>query len=135
MRRGFVPRALVFGSIAAALRYNVMSRIITSLTDRCLVIPLVGYLGDFSAIARMVLGELALEVFTRYRSIMGIQLNPGKSAVGQSVTSIGILGASHKLRTPISPQSPFRSRNADDGPILPRARSGKEVLPTDSWES
>ena len=61
-RHGFVSRTLVFGSVDAVLHYNVLSRILTALTNRCLGIPLVGYFGDFAALIRLVLGDQAIEV-------------------------------------------------------------------------
>ena len=44
--RGSAAPTLIFGSVAAVLRYNVMSRIPASLTNRCLGMPLVAYFGD-----------------------------------------------------------------------------------------
>ena len=39
---GFVTRALVSGSVAAVLRYNIISRIRTALARQLLGVPLVG---------------------------------------------------------------------------------------------
>ena len=63
---GFVARTLIFGSIDAVLRYNVFSRLIASLDNRCLGLPLVAYFDDFAAIIRACLGEDSLRVFTEF---------------------------------------------------------------------
>ena len=89
---GFVSRTLVFGSTTDVLHYNALSRIITSLTNRCLGIPLVGYFDDFAALIRKHLGQKALGSFTRFFALLGIQLKPGKSEVGSSITFLGLLG-------------------------------------------
>ena len=60
---GFVTRALLFGSVAASLHYNALSRILAALTARCLGIPLVAYFDDFAAIARKAQGGRAIAVF------------------------------------------------------------------------
>ena len=49
---GFLTRALIFGSVAAVLHYNVLSRLIVVLVNRYLGIPPVGYFDDFAAIIR-----------------------------------------------------------------------------------
>ena len=78
---GFVTRTLVFGSVAAVLHYNVISRIWAALCCRPLGIPLAGYFGDFAALARAGLAEEALRVFPRFCEMLGFVLKPGKSSV------------------------------------------------------
>ena len=39
------------------------------------------------------LGEKALAIFTRFCELVGIQLKPGKSAVGNRIIFLGLLGA------------------------------------------
>ena len=65
-RRGFVSRTLVFGSVYTVLRYNVISRIHASLTNRCLGSPLVFYFDDFAALAYRLLEKRDLDVFSRF---------------------------------------------------------------------
>ena len=107
---GFVTRTLVFGSIAAVLHYNVFSRILAELTIRCLGIPLVIYFDDFAAIIRAQLGEKALAIFTRFCSVLGITLKPGKSQVGSKIVFLGLLGEfpshrnGHKLSISLPPE-------------------------------
>ena len=50
-RHGFAIRTLSFVSVAEVLRYNVLSRILEALTNRCLGIPLVTYFDDTWVIA------------------------------------------------------------------------------------
>ena len=90
---GFVTRTLIFGSIAAVLHYNVFSRILAELSIRCLGLPLVIYFDDFAAIIRAQLGEEALRIFTRFCSVLGITLKPGKSQVGGRIVFLGLLGS------------------------------------------
>ena len=104
---GFVSRALVFGSTDAVLRYNILSRIITALTNRCLGIPLVGYFDDFASLMRKHMGQKAMDTFTRFCALLGIQLKPGKSDVGSPLTFLGLLGtfpcSENGFRLSISP--------------------------------
>ena len=89
---GFVTRTLVFGSVAAVLHYNILSRIWSALCCHLLGIPLVGYFDDFAALIRAGLAEEALRVFPRFCSLLGFVLKPGKSSVGNAVVSLGLLG-------------------------------------------
>ena len=97
---GFVTRTLIFGSIAAVLHYNVISRILVALTDRVLGIPLVGYFGDFAAMIRAVFGEDALRAFAEFCRLLGFQLKPVKSSVGNSPVFLGLLGGLSLLLQP-----------------------------------
>ena len=55
-------------------------------------IPLVGYFDDFAALIKKHLGQKALDTFTRFCSLLGIQLKLGKSEVGSPLTFLGLLG-------------------------------------------
>ena len=90
---GFVTRALIFGSVAAVLHYNVFSRIIVALVNRYLGIPLLGYFDDFAAIIRKTLGREALAAFNFFCTTLGIQLKEEKSEVGPRVVFLGLLGS------------------------------------------
>ena len=89
---GFVTRTLLFGSVEAVFHYNVLSRILAALTNRCLGIPPIAYFDDFAALIRRALGERALAASTRFCTLLGFQLNPKKSVVGPSVSFLGQLG-------------------------------------------
>ena len=91
-RHAYVSRTLVFGSAAAVLRYNVLSRLLAALTNRRIGILLVCYFGDFSDLVRRVLGGKSLEVSSRFFPLLGFQLKPGKSMVGPSLCFLGLLG-------------------------------------------
>ena len=88
---GFVTRTLLFGSVEAVLHYNVFSRILAELTIRCHGLPLVIYFDDFAAIIRAQLGPDALRISTRFCSVLGITLKPGKSQVGPKIVFLGLL--------------------------------------------
>ena len=48
---GFVPQTRLFGSTAAALRYNTVSHVVATLTARWLKIPFLGYYDDSGTVA------------------------------------------------------------------------------------
>ena len=54
--------------------------------------PLAGYSGDFAALVRSGLAEEALRDFSRFCALLGFVLKPGKSSVGNSAVSLGLLG-------------------------------------------
>ena len=70
---GFITRTLVFGSVAAVLHYNILSRIWTSICCRLLGIPIVGYFDDFAALVKAGLAEEALRVFSRFLRPPGVR--------------------------------------------------------------
>ena len=89
---GFVTRALIFGAVADVLHYNVFSRLRTAIINKALGIPMVCFFDDFAAMIQQCLGEKALAIFTRFCELIGIQLKPGKSAVGNKIVFLGMLG-------------------------------------------
>ena len=89
---GFVTRALVFGSVAAVLRYNILSGIWSTIFALSMRIPLLSYFDDFAAMLRAGLDVKALSVFARFRDILGFQLKTGKSSVWNKITFLGLLG-------------------------------------------
>ena len=89
---GFITRTLVFGSVAAVLRYNIISGIRSTIFARPMLIPLLIYFDDFAALLKAGLAEKALIAFARFFDILGFQLKAGKSSVGNKITFIGLLG-------------------------------------------
>ena len=89
---GFVTRTLVFGAVAAVLRYNVFSRAIAALVNRIFGIPMVCYFDDFAALTQLILGEKALAIFSGFCEALGIQLKPKKSFAGNKIVFLGLLG-------------------------------------------
>ena len=69
---GFVTRALVFGSVAAVLRYNILSGIWSAIFARSMPISPLSYFGDFSALLRAGLAEKALSLLARFLRHRGI---------------------------------------------------------------
>ena len=91
-RYGFRAKALVFGSTAAVLRYNVISLVLTDLVNFCLGIPSICYFEDFAALLSAILAPEAIRTFTRFCATLGISLKEGKSFVGNSVAFLGLVG-------------------------------------------
>ena len=71
-RRGFIPRTRLFGSTAAALHYNCLSRIIASPTCRTLKIPRIGYYDDLGIISPECLIKDALGVFASFNKALSV---------------------------------------------------------------
>ena len=90
---GFITRALIFGAVAAVLHYNAFSRAWTALVNRTLGIPLVCFFDDFATMIQLCLGNRALAVFSHFCEKLGFRTKPGKSAVGNRIVFLGLLGA------------------------------------------
>ena len=89
---GFVTSALIFGSVADVLHYNFLSRLLVTMVNRYIGIPLFGYFADFSGIIRKTLGQSDWGAFTPFCSLLGFQLKDEKSAVGPSIAFLGRVG-------------------------------------------
>ena len=89
---GFVTRTLLFGSVAAVLHYNMLSRILAYWANRCLGIPPIAYCDDLAAIIRRLSGDRAMAAFARFCKLIGFQLNPKKSLVGPTLSFLGLMG-------------------------------------------
>ena len=89
---GFLSRTLMFGAIAAVLRYNVFSRLLSELVSKLLVIPLLCFFDDFGSVVPKVLAGRALANFTAFCPKRGIQLKADKSEYGQNIAFLGLLG-------------------------------------------
>ena len=87
---GFIPRTQLFGSAAAALRYNCLSRVIASLACRILEIPCVGYYDDFGVILPECLVKDGLAVFTSFNKALMIISKDSKSEYGTLLEFLGL---------------------------------------------
>ena len=67
---GFRTRSLLFGSTAAALRNNFLSRIIDSVLCRLLVIPTFGYFDDFGFFTRSADERETMEALTKLLTLI-----------------------------------------------------------------
>ena len=87
---GFIPKTQLFGSTAAVLHYNCLSRVIASLACRILKLPCVGYYDDFAIIAPRLIINKALEAFTMLDDLLLILLKKNKSESGRILEFLGI---------------------------------------------
>ena len=87
---GFVPHTQLFGSTAAALHYNCLSRVVASLACRVLKIPCVGYYDDFGLISPECLIKDALGIFTSFNKALLIILKDSKSEFGTLLEFLGL---------------------------------------------
>ena len=89
---GFKPITQLFGSTAAVLNYNVLSRIIASLANRIFAIPVIGYFDDFGFIVSANVCEVALRLFESFCELLGLHLKIEKSKFGNKITFLGVNG-------------------------------------------
>ena len=87
---GFRSRTLLFGSTAAVLHYNCLSRIIASLACRLLLIPTIGYFDDFGFLVSALDSASAMSAFSELFSILGLSLKTAKSEIGTHITFLGL---------------------------------------------
>ena len=87
---GFIPRTQLFGSTAAVLHYNCLSRVIASLACRILKIPCVGYYDDFGLILPECLVKDGLGIFTSFNRALLIILKDSKSEFGTLLEFLGL---------------------------------------------
>ena len=81
-RFGFKPKTLLFGSTAAVLHYNCLSRLIASLSRRILLLPTIGYFGDFGFFAYAPDDAMAMATFSEFCSLLRLSLKKAKSSIG-----------------------------------------------------
>ena len=86
----FRPRTQLFGSIAAVLHYNCLSRLIASLACRILLIPTIGYFDDFGFLVNASDTAGAMDAFNEFFDILGLELKREKSAIGISNIFLGL---------------------------------------------
>ena len=91
-RAVFPPKALLFGAVAAVLRYNCFSRLPPAMFNKIFGIPMVGYFDDFGALVPSKLAPLALRTFGRFCGIIGIQLKVTKTECANSLVSLRLKG-------------------------------------------
>ena len=106
-----------------------------ALVNRYIGIPLVDYSDDFAAIIRATIGQAALDAFARFCSMLGVQLKDGKSKLGRSVISLGLLGSSpctsNGGKLLISPPEEKRAKCPHPAFFLPQGWAHPSPLP---WE-
>lgn len=74
------------------LHYNVFSRILAEIATRYIGIPLLSFFDDFGAPAPSRLAQAALQTFTSFCSLLGIQLAIAKSDYGPRLVFLGLGG-------------------------------------------
>ena len=67
----FEPKTQIFGATATVLHYNTFSGIRSTLINRCLGIPILGYVGDYGAPAPSSLGADATRTIKEFCSMPG----------------------------------------------------------------
>ena len=87
---GFRPRTLLFGSTAAVLHYNCLSRTIASLACRVPLIPTIGYFDDFGFFANAPYAPTTMAAFAEFFEILRLTLKKAKSVIGTHDTFFGI---------------------------------------------
>ena len=87
---GFKPKTLLFGSAAAVLHYNCLSRLLASLACRILMLPTIGYFGDFGFFAYAPDSAMDMATFSEFCSLLGLSLKMAKSSIGTRNTFLGI---------------------------------------------
>ena len=90
---GFRPKTQLFGSTAAVLHYNCLSRIIASLACRILLIPTIGYFDDFGFLCIASEAALVMADFAAFFQMFGLELKLEKSAIGSHIVFLGLLGS------------------------------------------
>lgn len=88
----FKPLTQLFGDTASVHNYGILSRIISTLSNRISALPVLGYIGDFGFIAPSSAGQVALQTFEKFRSILRLVTRAGKSRVGNTVAFLGLEG-------------------------------------------
>ena len=91
---GFIIRAMLFGAVAAVLRYNFFSRMISGIPAQLFGPPLLCFFDDFGPIAPDELSESALLTFTLFFPNLGIRFKIVKSGFWRRVTFLGLEGDS-----------------------------------------
>ena len=87
---GFRSNTLLFGSTAAVLHYNCVSRIIASLACRILLLPTVGYFDDFGFLTADEDSSEAFRAFKEFFLLLGFELKVEKSFIGNWNSFLGM---------------------------------------------
>ena len=86
----FAPRTLLFGAVAAALRYNAFIRSSAVLFCKITGMLLLSYFDDFGALAPSEILGPALHAFTTFCQLLGAKLKGPKTEKGPALTFLGI---------------------------------------------
>ena len=86
--------ALLFGAMAAALRYNCFSWMLSVLFNLIFGIPLIGYFDDFGALIPYELSKDAIDTFVEFCTTLGIHLKTKMAEVGWEIIFLGLQGTS-----------------------------------------
>ena len=92
LRYGFRPRTLLFGAVAAVLRYNCFSRISAVLACRILDIPTVTYFEDIGSMSKSSISDDALGTFAEFCRILMVLLKKEKSGLWCQLPFLGLVG-------------------------------------------
>ena len=87
---GFIPHTPLFGSAAAVLRYNCLSRVIASLICRAPEIPRKGFFDDFGMVLRECLIKTALNISASFNRALLIILRGKKYEFGAFLEPLGL---------------------------------------------
>ena len=93
----FAPKSLLFGSVAAVIHYNCLSRAISVLANMIFGIPILAYFDDLGALTPERVALPALRTFQTFSALVLYILKLIKTDIGHEVTLLGLLG---KLPTP-----------------------------------
>ena len=88
-------RALLFGSTANVIRYNIFARIITSVANKIFGIPIVSFFDDFGCLVMPELLGGALAAFRKFCQILNISTQEEKTESGPITPFLGLLGEFH----------------------------------------
>ena len=91
-RYGLLTRAMVFGAVAAVLRYNALSRIAEDLASKISGIPVAFFFGDFGDLIPGTSDQEDLAIFSRFFQLLGIPPKAAESRVGERVVFPGLEG-------------------------------------------
>ena len=90
-RCGFWSRTLLFGAVAAVLRYNCFPRIIAVLANRLFGLPMVNYFDDLGCLILSQISRAGLNTFRKFCRIAAIILRKEKTDIGREVTLLGLM--------------------------------------------
>ena len=89
---GCAPLTQIFGSGESVGHYNMFSRIMVTITNKVLGIP-VWYVGDFAYLSPLSIGPAAMQAFHQMADIVGVRMKKAKCSLGQTNTFLGVDGS------------------------------------------
>ena len=120
---------LMFGTVCAAIHYNIFSRILAELTCRIFGIPMIRYFDDFGAPLPASIAKKGLRTFTRRCDLLGISLKTAKSEVGPNITFLGLLGSFRSKINGMQIKVTLTKEKADRWTRIIRKRLKEELIP------